>query len=359
MSSTQQAEFRRQLSVQSVGMVSSVGLDAPSSCAAVRARIARLEEIPFHDRAGQPIIAAPANEAVLHRQGYRRLAPMLARAIGECMTRAGADAGRVPDHVPLLVSIGDAERPDYPPDIAQQLLSTVQEVSGIRFPPSSQVFCGGITGFFRTLALARQLLTEHATDACMVAAADSLLNAPALSWLEDGERLKTEVNSDGVIPGEAAAALWITRPQEDGTSLLDIAGFGFAEEKTVLEEDKPNLAEGLADALRSALDDAGAALHEIDFRVGGMTGERLAFMEASTAVARVQRVHKEAFELWVPAEKLGDVGAALPACMMVVTAIGIAKGYAPGRSAVLYVSSSGTPRAACVVAAPQGRSHGQ
>jgi 3-oxoacyl-[acyl-carrier-protein] synthase-1 len=141
--------------------------------------------------------------------------------------------------------------------------------------------------------------------------------------------------------------------------MLDIMGLGFGEETSVLEEDTPNLAVGLADALRRALADAHIPLQEIDFRVGGMTGERQGFMEASTALARIQRVHKDQFELWAPAEMLGDVGAALPACMMVITAVGIAKGYAPGRSAILFVSAYSSQRGACVVVAPGGSHYGK
>ena len=75
-------------------------------------------------------------------------------------------------------------------------------------------------------------------------------------------------------------------------------------------------------------------------------------MEASTALARIQRIHKEDFDLFVPAEYLGDVGAALPACMMVTAAMGFAKGYAPGSSAILFSSSRSKERAACVVSKP-------
>ena len=131
-------------------------------------------------------------------------------------------------------------------------------------------------------------------------------------------------------------------------------GIGFGVEESAGKEGKPNLAIGLADAMRAALSNAGVLLPDVTFRVGGMTGERRAFMEASTALARIQRVHRDGFELWVPAEMLGDVGASLGACMLVVTAVAFAKGYAPGDNALLHVSSRSRDRAACVVSNPRG-----
>lgn len=354
MSSQREEKPGTLLLVSSVGMVCSVGLNAASSCAAVRARIARFLETPFHDGAGQPIIAAAVPEVLQGRQGPQRLAPLLAGAIRDCLRGRSAAVQSSGGAPILLVAIDDLHRPDYFEELPQRLLADVQGILGVRFASKSQVVAGGKTGFFRTLEQARELLRNGVAESCLVAAVDSFINSRALRWLEEQDRLKTELNSDGIIPGEAAAALWVTRSESDGSGLLEIQGLGFAEERSPLEDDQPNLAIGLAEALRRAMADAGLSLAEIDFRVGGMAGERLEFMEASTALARIQRVHKESFELWVPAEKLGDTGAALPACMIVLTSVGIAKGYAPGRRALLSQSSQSAERAACVVAAPAG-----
>jgi 3-oxoacyl-[acyl-carrier-protein] synthase-1 len=341
------------LAVRAVGMVCSVGLDAASSCAAIRARLARVQEIPFMNRMGQPVVAAVAREIAPERIGHERLAPLLARAVRECAENArsaGAPAGELP---PLLVGMDSADRPDYPEGFAGRFLQDVQAELGIPLSKESQVFPEDTAGFFRALGAARTLLESRKAEACIVAAVDSLANGPALNWLQDRGRLKMEKHPDGIIPGEAAAALWVERPKSGAASIAQIRGFGFGEEPSVLKKGEPHRSEGMTQALRAALSDARTELSRIDFRVGGMTGERKGFMEASTAVARVQKVHKDDFELWVPAEKLGDVGAALPACMAVVAATGIRRGYAPGKSAVLFVASRTPVRSACVMAAAE------
>lgn len=348
---------RQQVSVCSFGMVSSVGLNADSSCAAIRARLSRFEELPFHDGSGEKIIGAPATEAVPNRQGYQRLAPLLASAVRECLHRRIHENWSSNTKPLLLVAVDDLRRPDYPKDISERLLIDVGSLLRLQWDARSAVFAHGRTAFFRALAEARQILGGGDVGACLVAGVDSLLNTHALEWLQSQDRLKTEDNLDGVIPGEAAAAVWIERMGQARPRFLDVLGIGFGEEASVLEPDTPNIARGLADAFRKALAEAAMPLHEVDFRVGGMTGERAEFMEASTALARIQRVHKDDFALWVPAEQLGDVGAALPACMMVVTAVGFTKGYAPGRSALLFTSSHSSERAACIVSEPRGGQH--
>ena len=57
--------------------------------------------------------------------------------------------------------------------------------------------------------MARELLAgRREFPACLVCGVDSYINARSLHWLDRNSRLKTPANSDGVIPGEAAAACW-------------------------------------------------------------------------------------------------------------------------------------------------------
>lgn len=338
------------LSVESVGMVSSVGLDAPSTCAAVRARVSRFEEIPFHDEEEKPIIAASAVEVVGGRQGHRRLGPLLVQALRECLEQSPFP---ITPSVPWFVALDGPDRADHPGDLHIRLTEELRPLWGAGQPPI-KFFQSGCLSFFQALQSARESLSSGGASACVVAAVDSLINGSMLEALEAEERLKTEDGSEGCIPGEAAAAI-LVRKAPSSKGIVELTGLGFGDEPSA-SGTVANKGIGLAAAIRNALADAGISLFDVDFRVGGMTGEQSVFDEASTGVARVQRIHKDNFELWVPAEKLGYVGAALPACMLVLTAFGIRKGYAPGPSAVLFGFSKSHLRAACIVRAPAGES---
>ena len=198
-------------------MVSSVGLDARSSCAAVRARIARVEETPFYDELGQPVLGAVAAEALEYRNGWKSLVPLASRAIYECTSAADINKSR---RTALLIVIDELDRPDFPADLASVLFQEIRNSLDLDFRISkeSELSATGITGFFRAVQRARELLTDRVVDACVVVAVDSLLNSMALQWLRDQGRLKSALNSDGVIPGEGAAAVCLMRCEDSQNS---------------------------------------------------------------------------------------------------------------------------------------------
>jgi 3-oxoacyl-[acyl-carrier-protein] synthase-1 len=316
----------------------------------MRANLSRFEETAFDDARGQPIIAAPAIEAVQGRQGHERLIPLMLLAVAECIEGAGADPAEALRTVPCLIVVDGSDRPDLPPDLEQTLLAALRSGFATPLHPLSRVIARGATGFLEVMARARAALSPQ-MPSCLIVAVDSLINRRMLQALEAARRLKTPDNSDGVIPGEAAAALWVAIPGHGNRSMARILGIGLAEEPSVADPRLANKAEGLAAAMSGALADAGLALHEVDLRVGGLTGERLGFVEASTALARIQKVHKDDFLLWAPADQLGDAGVALCGCMIVATTMGLLKHYAPGPTAIVYCLSPDGRRAACIVAA--------
>lgn len=334
------------LAATSVGMVSALGLDAASSCAAIRARVARIEAQPFQTRIWDPIFGAAVPE-IPGKPGSDRLISLLEAAIQDCMGQM-PPATRLGTTLPLLVAAGDSSRPDFKPDLPTRLLSEMRLRLGLPFGPDSQVLPGGAAAVFRLIERARHLLQRPETPSCLVVAVDSYWNDEELGWLEANNRLKTEENPDGVIPGEAAAAVLLSRAPIPG-AWLEVGGVGLVEEPSFRDPGKPNLGDGLTLAIRNALAESGRALHELDFRVVGLTGERHLFHELAVATPRLLRQRKVDWELWSPAEKLGDVGAALPLCQMVVAAMAFRKGYAPGRSALVVASGPGAARGAVVV----------
>lgn len=341
--------YNRFLSIKSVGMVSSIGSNAFASSAAIRAGISRFEEIPFHDKNGKPIIGAPANEVTENNVGYDRMIPMICNAISECLNHYRPGKSLKNDSVFLIIVTDSSSRPDYPKNLSQMIINGLKSIRGFEYYKKTKFYAEGSIGVFRALTEVNNLFQNPDIEGCIVAGVDSMINVAALNWLEKEERLKTEENSDGVIPGEAAAAIWIDRYNPKDRSMLNIAGIGFGSEKSLLDDDKPNLAIGLSEALANALKNTDISLEVVDFQVGSMTGERSEFMEASTAFARIQRVHKDKFELIIPAESLGAVGAVLPLCMLVDTAVRIQKNYAPGRIGILYDTSHSTEKGACIV----------
>jgi 3-oxoacyl-[acyl-carrier-protein] synthase I len=332
--------------VTSVGMTCPVGLYAEAACAAMRASISMFADLPYGDNSGEAIIGSTVGRPAPEIRCEEHFVDLLCSAIKDCQTPA------VPEDIPLLLGLPEPERPGIPKRLAERMIGRVQEELGFHFHPGlSQTICSGHTSGFVALRTARELLRHRKATACMVCGVDSFLSARSLLWLAEHGRLKTEENSDGVIPGEAAAAVLVGLTEASGaTSSVRIAGMGFAHEHVNILSQEPLLGLGLSEALRDALAEAGIGLHEIDFRLSDVTGESYGFREQMLALARVMRSRREeGMPIWHCAEFIGDTGAAAGVCQLVVAFSAFKKGYAPGNRGACYTSAISGDRAVVIV----------
>jgi 3-oxoacyl-[acyl-carrier-protein] synthase I len=183
----------------------------------------------------------------------------------------------------------------------------------------------------------------------LVCGVDSYINASSLLWLDQHQRLKTDENSDGVIPGEGAAAVLVTKRPSPNTSMaVNISGLGFAKETATVFNEEPLLGFGLAEATKGALREAGLQLHEADFRISDVTGESYGFREQALSLSRVMRSRKEEFPIWHSSDSTGDIGAASGMSQLVIYWHSARKDYSPGKKAVCYTSAVQGVRAVAI-----------
>ena len=95
---------------------------------------------------------------------------------------------------------------------------------------------------------AQKLIYADEIPLVLIAATDSLLTWSTLSVYDNNDRLLGNENSNGFIPGEAGAALLISKP--DATSQLLCVGVGIATEKAHINSEEPLRANGLTNAIR-------------------------------------------------------------------------------------------------------------
>jgi 3-oxoacyl-[acyl-carrier-protein] synthase I len=126
------------------------------------------------------------------------------------------------------------------------------------------------------------------------------------------------------------------------------AGIGFAREPAHLDSGEPLRADGLTEAMKGALAEAVREMHDMDYRISGLSGEQYFFKEASLALNRTLRKRKEEFDLWHPAESIGEAGAASAVACFALGQAAAIKGYAPGRMALFHFSNDLGARAAVV-----------
>lgn len=323
------------------GMVTAVGHDSPSSCAAIRCAIDNFQETRFMDSGGEWQIGS----VVPLEQPWRgrvKLVKMAARAIAEAIRSV---PGCQPEQTPLLLGLAEAERPGRLANLDISLLHDIQQELGIEFHEASSVIARGRVSGAVALLNARKLLAAGHRYV-LVAGVDSFLDASTLSSYDKRERLLTSRNSNGFIPGEGAAAVVLGLPHLDDKPQLACIGLGFGLEPAHIEaEDTPLRAEGLTQAIRAALAEAGCALECMDYRLTDLSGEQYYFKEASLAMSRSLRVRKEFFDIWHPADCIGECGAAIGPAMLSVALAASRKGYGEGPNIFCHLGNDAGQRA--------------
>lgn len=329
------------LAILGTGLVTSVGFDTAACCCAFRAKIARPSETDVIDSGGDPVLAHQVN---LHPpcSGLTKLAKMASMAIQEALQNL--DKEQWPG-LPLLLCVAEAKRPGRTTGLDDQLLAQIQSELGASFAPTSALVPHGRVGVAVALAQARALVGSASMPGVLIVSADSLLSWETLSHYERGDRLLTGSNSDGFMPGEGAGALWVGASAGRSSELM-CTGIGFGREHAHIDSGEPLRAEGLTQAINASLEDAGRQSHEMDFRITDNSGEHYYFKEASLALSRTLRQHKEFFDIWHPAECIGETGSTSGVAVIAAAREACLKGYAPGSKVLAHWASDAGQRAA-------------
>ncbi len=211
-------------------MASSVGLSAESSCAAMRAGIDSFVELPYVDNSGVPIIGSVVPRLDFDLRRSERIIKLLIMAIKDCLS---TDTDVSFETVPLIVGMAEEGRPGGINLPVDSIFKEIEMELGLRFHLElSRSIAKGHTSGFEALRLSRELLRDSRLSACLICGVDSYINASSLLWLDHNWRLKTEENSDGVIPGEAAAAVLVQTQHISETKRTTLlTGLGFGHEK--------------------------------------------------------------------------------------------------------------------------------
>lgn len=330
------------LAILNTGLVTSVGLGTAAACAAIRAGVSNASETRFLDSSGERLRAhrVPLDDEWL---GTTRLVKMASLAAGEALAGIPREQWGA---IALLLCTAEADRHDRP-DLDGTLFAALERQLGEEFAAGSATIPHGRVSVAIALERARELIGAGGVTGVLIVAVDSLLNAAVLRKLEQAGRLLTALNSDGFIPGEAAGAALIGTPAAQAPILC--VGLGFATETAALESGQPLRAQGLSQAIKTALTEAGREFHEVDLRIADLSGEQYYFKEAALALSRLLRVRREQIDLWHPAECIGEVGAAAGIAVLAVARMALTKNYVPGPVVLAHFASDAGRRAAVLL----------
>ncbi|HUF55221.1 MAG TPA: 3-oxoacyl-ACP synthase [Thermohalobaculum sp.] len=327
------------------GMMTGVGLSAPASCAAIRARLDNFQETRFVSLGGDWIIGSEVPLPEPWR-GTEKLARLLEGPLRECLDLVPTVH---PRDIPLILCVAEEERPGRLDGLDDRLLARTCELLGAAFHADSRLVRYGQVGGAVALLQASRLIAERGHGHVIVAGVDSYLVAATLRAYDERERLLTGENSNGFIPGEAGAAVLIG--PADGGEGLTCRGLGFATERATIGSDEPLRGDGMVEAFTAALAQAGLRMGEIGYRIADISGEQYGFKEAELATSRLLRDWHEFQDLWHPADAVGHTGAAAVPVMLGVVLTAAHKRYAAGDPVLALSSHDNGQRAAMVLTA--------
>ena len=334
------------IAILNAGLVTSIGRTAAATCAALRAGATNPTETRFMGRDGQWIMAHQV--AMEHPwSGRVKLVKLAASAIVECLQPLQPEKC---EGLPLLLCVAEMERPGRTNGLQDQLFTELQTELGLHFHPRhSEVIAMGRPGALLALMHARRLIVEESVRHVLIVATDSLLTWQTLMTYGQQDRLLTESNSNGFMPGEGAGAVLVGKGDGRSAELLCV-GLGAGIEPAPLLSGKPLRADGLTTAIKEALADADCEMHELDFRITDISGEQYFFKEAALALTRTLRQRKEEFDLWHPAEGIGEAGALAGPAVIASAFSACRKGYAKGPRILLHSSDDSNQRIAAILA---------
>jgi hypothetical protein len=314
------------LAIDSIGMITPLADDAGGSVACIYTGARRVEEL------GYSLIGAklPLPGDLV---GLNRLVRLGAYALFEAIYEELA-AEKIG-----LVVCAPSERDE--PSLAGQsaaLLAGMAAESELSFAPRAcRVFASGRNAIFEAIPFARDALLQSDLAAVCLLGVDSLVTKPRLKrFLEEGGAS----GSGGPVPGEAAAAIVLTRTR-DPQALALLSSFGTASEPAKGKQGQPNLAKALLAAIDQAV--AHAQLTQPVFSglvhdMGGRTveGEELAWAKTGLAFALSSEMR-----CVLPHVSCGDAGAAMGVLSLATGAFLIDKGAWPVAALCCLTSDAG------------------
>lgn len=360
--------------VTGLGAVSPVGLHVQAMCAALRAGVARMGEVETHFVDGEllgkvPVIGGrvpmerfeegyapdewpghdrfevppPPSREKLVAPGTERLVELALPAAREAL--ADIHPTRI-SREKIGLYLGMDEHDDLAP-----LVEALKGVLGDAVEPVVVVPAGRAAAL-AAFSAALVDLREGKVHGALAGGVDSLIRGPVLARLDAAGIIKSESVPQGVIPGEAAAFLYL----ESGESarkrgarvLARLLSAGTGVEPTAGTND-PNQGAGLTRVLHEVCRDAGG-LKTPPLVVCDLNGDRYRALEwAMASVRTVGRLHGD-MEIQHPADCIGDCGAASGALNAVWAVVSFLKGYAGADRALIWGGSEGKMRGAAVFA---------
>ena len=383
------ANESRALAVTGIGMVSPLGLDVVTSCAAARAGLLRtveLDDVRAYDADAEAEVPVVAHQVPFLSAGLFGVGRLLQIALGalDDLRRGYTPPSERP--VGLVLALRSDQhrttwlaRLAHAPELVQDELDLAQAGEALAAhrkrlaggllaqivehgrvpaaPAARRTILADQVGIVSAFEQAAAWLADGTCDSCWVGGVDSYLDPPTLQALAGLGLLRTPDNPGGSMPGELGCFLALENPARAARQRrkiwATIDGFG----QVGNASDRLGEASPTPEALVRAIADL-----TLDPRSGAAAGPRPGMLAVNLNGDMVRaaewgnvlvRLCAQGFDghtpVWIPPLHFGEIGSATGPAAIAMLARGWARGYAPSAHALVCLMDDGPARAAIAV----------
>ncbi len=352
------------LAITGVGLLTSVGRDATTACASIRAGVSRPVALPIPFSAevdGDPLTGHPVAG---YTDGFFFVGRWMRLVLGALadLEASAALPKTEGEHVAFwdetvvvlaLPEIADRYAPYASSDadeVGRDFLTRLFELAGLGPAPPTALVCpldhaGALVGIARAL----HLFEAGPLRRALVIAVDALVDAPSIEWMVRRGELQPDAPGGGVQPGEAAACLLLERDADAATAITGLA-VGVTPERGSLDA-SVEAGRQIGQTIGACLAASGLALPFAGDIVADLTGASWRAKELGAAFVTLgpERLAPET-ALVLPGTSTGDTGSASAVIALAVASRALARGYARSAASLVLARSPSGAHGAAVVA---------
>jgi 3-oxoacyl-[acyl-carrier-protein] synthase I len=356
------------LAITGIGMVSPLGLDAPTSCASARAglvRAAPLDSFKIYNKGAWADVGLVGHALREFAGGFAGLGKLVRLGSGALadLLKSKPLAGEDDSTTALCVALPSgyfetehARDPDVVVEdrsapqkmrasLTDNLLNRLCELCAIAIPAENRALIfEDQAGFVRALQFAWHGLSTGKFERCIVGGIDACTDAAYLTAANHFHVVKTDEQPAGFQPGEAAAFLLLESAEsalKRGSRVLAwINAAATGREQVSRCSRKPALGIGLTEAVESCLEsftDPNAS----GWIIADLNGDAFRANDWGYALTRLAARGRRvgSFPTVIPAESFGEIGAAQGAVASCMAARAFARAYAPAAQVLVWLAS--------------------
>jgi 3-oxoacyl-[acyl-carrier-protein] synthase-1 len=323
--------YELDLEVTALGMVTSVGHDARTACAAIRAGISRPGPIHDHvttdiaDHESVPLLAHPVVPITNGFSSVGRWLQLCRYALRDLLEQLEP---RSRARTAVYVWLPELDHPRFehddrtrPERMQEALVAPLISSDAVVLWPR------GRSGLATLLAEVEHTLRSTA-ERVLILAVDSYVDAHALLWLDQHHHLKHDDNPVGLAPGEAAVAVCLEPGRHDSRSVRITRASEDHDEPS-----EPASGRALGRVLVELLDEhVGELYTDLNGEPWRAEARGLAFTALPPELARAVTVHHVA-------ANIGDTGEVSALLNLGLAARSYQRDHARGRAAVVVANS--------------------